>query len=480
MREDRRQRTDRARWAAAWFALFCATAARAGDPYADITGGEVERHITALVQCSRVSRAEGDILWGRVAGHTGEKLAARYVKAVMDANGLTGRHGQPGSVLYEWQPATLQWWPTLLAVRLEKSGQILKSAMAKGFSAPTPEGGAVGPLVDIDTGDNLDAFDLNGKIALLRSIPTWSVYRHTAQEIMPQLHARGAAGAIIWIDQPAWPGDLQYAANAGDINLVWTPWVTVSRNEGLLLRRHAGEPVRLVVNADYLDDWTTRDVVGVLHGNDKAREYVLIMAHIDGYFDAANDNASGVAAMLAVMRHYAAIPRERRSRHIMFAATGGHHEGGLGAERLQQAMQTIMTNFFDRCPIIFNMEHLGSAPADRSVSQNPRELMFANLERSAQAQLAAWFYEGCRRYNIRILRVPWPELHGDGRYLIDTGVPDLTCMELFPWYHSSYDNLDHIRPDEIARVAKAYCVVIDKFVLGAKKQKRKPRMTNRN
>ncbi len=245
----------------ALMALFCAAAAEAADPYADITGGDVHRHMAALVQCSYVSRAEGDILWGRVAGHTAEKLAARYVKAVMDANGLTGRHGQSGSVLYEWQPATLQWWPTLLAVRLERSGQVLRSAMAKGFSAPTPEGGAVGQLVDIDTGDNLDAYDLTGKIVLLRSIPTWSVYRHTAQEIMPLLAERGAAGAIIWIDQPAWPGDTQYAANAGDISLVWTPWVTVSRNEGLLLRRHAGELVRLVVNADYLEDWTTRDVV---------------------------------------------------------------------------------------------------------------------------------------------------------------------------------------------------------------------------
>ena len=56
-------------------------------------------------------------------------------------------------------------------------------------------------------------------------------------------------------------------------------------------------------------------------------ETLIITAHQDGWFDAALDNASGLAVMVALAEHFAQIPREQRRRNMIFVGTAGHHVG---------------------------------------------------------------------------------------------------------------------------------------------------------
>ena len=78
------------------------------------------------------------------------------------------------------------------------------------------------------------------------------------------------------------------------------------------------------------------NVVGVAEGSSEKGESIVLCAHYDHLpardgtvFPGADDNASGVALLLELARHYAA---HRPSRTIIFAAFDGEEEGRLGSK----------------------------------------------------------------------------------------------------------------------------------------------------
>jgi len=84
---------------------------------------------------------------------------------------------------------------------------------------------------------------------------------------------------------------------------------------------------------------TSRNVLGVLTGSDpRLREdAVVIGAHIDhlgrlgdAVYPGADDNASGVGALIEIARAFAALP-ERPKRTLVFAFWTGEEEGKLGS-----------------------------------------------------------------------------------------------------------------------------------------------------
>jgi Zn-dependent M28 family amino/carboxypeptidase len=95
---------------------------------------------------------------------------------------------------------------------------------------------------------------------------------------------------------------------------------------------------------------STANVLGLLPGSEPklAREVVLYTAHHDhlglkqdakpgedAIYNGAVDNASGVAAMLAVARSFLALPKPPR-RSILFAAVAAEEQGLLGSEYLAE------------------------------------------------------------------------------------------------------------------------------------------------
>ncbi len=94
----------------------------------------------------------------------------------------------------------------------------------------------------------------------------------------------------------------------------------------------------------------TANVLGILPGSDPklSREVVLYTAHHDhlgmkedakpgedAIYNGAVDNASGVAAMLAVARAFSALPRPP-PRSILFAAVAAEEQGLLGSQYLAE------------------------------------------------------------------------------------------------------------------------------------------------
>ncbi len=100
------------------------------------------------------------------------------------------------------------------------------------------------------------------------------------------------------------------------------------------------------------------DVVGVLPGG-VSDEIVLIGAHYDSTYGGAMDNGTGVAGMLALMRHYAAKARSERPRTLVFLAAGGHDCGG--DFDLTHFMQTHLEDMLPRVITFAWLDHLAAA-----------------------------------------------------------------------------------------------------------------------
>ncbi|HEY4238396.1 MAG TPA: M28 family peptidase [Kofleriaceae bacterium] len=103
-----------------------------------------------------------------------------------------------------------------------------------------------------------------------------------------------------------------------------------------------GEAARLIISTDLLCGGVTdtrevgTDVVGVVPGTDPNADLVIVGAHYDhlgrtkaGLLLGANDNASGVAGLLAIARDVAAHPG---ARTVVFVAFDREEEGELGAQ----------------------------------------------------------------------------------------------------------------------------------------------------
>lgn len=100
------------------------------------------------------------------------------------------------------------------------------------------------------------------------------------------------------------------------------------------------------------------NVIGVLEGKTKPTEVILFSAHFDHLgvdgnqvFSGANDNASGTAAMLMLMRYYAA--RQDNERTLVFCAFSGEELGLHGSEHFSKFIKP------DSIKAVINLEMLG-------------------------------------------------------------------------------------------------------------------------
>lgn len=97
------------------------------------------------------------------------------------------------------------------------------------------------------------------------------------------------------------------------------------------------------VNAKYHPAATTGNVVGILKGSDRHmdNEYIVVGAHLDHLgmqgetciFPGADDNASGVAAVLETARLLSQMPMDKRpGRSVLFVLFSGAEQQNMGSE----------------------------------------------------------------------------------------------------------------------------------------------------
>jgi Zn-dependent M28 family amino/carboxypeptidase len=331
-----------------------------------------------------------DLLEGRAPATRGGRLAAHYIASQFRALGLEplGREGsyfQPVPLVGMVPHATLAWGPAGAPEQLAFGGDFVAWA-----ERTEPRVNADADVVFVGYGisapewrwDDYKDEELRGKILLMlvndpgiqdSSVFLGSVLTYYGRWTykLEEAARRGAVGAILihtaesatypwavvhgsWtveqfkLDRPespslAFAGWVQYEAAAAALRRAGHDLAALTRAAATREFRplRTGLHAAVTVESD-VRRVPSENVAGMLRGSDPAlaHEVVLFTAHwdhkgigpaVDGdsIYNGAEDNASGVAAMLAAADALARGPRPRRS--IVFLATTAEESGLLGS-----------------------------------------------------------------------------------------------------------------------------------------------------
>jgi len=345
--------------------------------------------VEEIVAISLKSRDDGNRYWGRIAGTKYETMTGDLMEAKFRKLGLTDIQ-RPEFALPP------QWVPTDWDLTATSGGKTLKfsSVLPARGSAATPVGGIeMEPVwVGLGTAGDFAGRDVRGKAVIIHAMLAPGEMGQSAN--LEGAFARAinlGAGAVIGIwgyfdNMAVWQGFRTGAINVQMASMGPIPAFWLGFEDGKKLRdlgAEGGAKVRLRVQAEMVAGQKTASVYGTLPGRAGADENILVMAHMDGYFEAALDNASGLAGVLALAEYFSEIPREQRRRNLIFIGTAGHHVGSPNARYLRDRKELL-----DKTALMINVEHI-------AVSQTLN--WQTTLRRSTAVWPRRWWVNGSTR-----------------------------------------------------------------------------------
>jgi len=348
-----------------------------------VSGAALDAHIRYLAD---------DLLEGRAPGTRGGRLAARYIAAQFEALGLEpagpdSSYFQPVALVGLTPHPSLVWGPSGAPQCLKQLDDFVAWA-----ERPEPRITADGDVVFVGYGvrapewrwDDYKDGDVRGKVLLMlvndpglqdstvfngRVLTYYGRWTYKLEEAA----RRGALGALLihttesatypWeVVRGSWSVEQFKLDRPAAQSLAFAGWVTAAAAHAALARagfnldsltqaagRRDFRPVAtgLHVAVDIVSAIRrvrSENVVAKLQGSDPtlAKQVVLFTAHWDhkgigpairgdSIYNGAEDNASGVAAMLAAAQALVQVaPRPRRT--LLFVATTAEESGLLGSE----------------------------------------------------------------------------------------------------------------------------------------------------
>ena len=302
-----------------------------------------------------VAHLAGAALEGRQPGTPGGRAAGSYIAEQFAAYGL-----EPAGVdATYYQTFTVPYGritetPVLTITSAE--GRVLGAGFDYRTDYRALTGGYVGaghgegPVVWLNECRHEDYAGLNvvGKVVFCRAAPDTEVYRQAIEH---------QVGGLLLLDRDA---DRRPLRRGGYRDTAWVPETIpaylISERVGRellagtdytldsLTLRYTATPlsttVRMELRTEEEEAVDARNVLGLLPGSDPAhaQEVVVLGAHYDhlgrepdgAIMHGANDNASGVAAVLEIARTWQAAGL-RPARSVLFAAWDGEEQGLLGS-----------------------------------------------------------------------------------------------------------------------------------------------------
>lgn len=226
-----------------------------------------------------------------------------------------------------------------------------------------------------------------------------------------------------------------------------------------------------------IDRPVLENVVGTLPGR-RPDEVVLISAHYDhlgvvtpvngdSIANGADDDASGVTAMLLLARKLAAGGEPERT--LVFAAFAGEEIGGFGARRLLSEMEP------DGIVAMANLEMLG-----KESKFGPRTFWITGYDRSTFGPLVSARLAGS---GFEAHPDPYPEqrlfYRSDNAAFARAGVPahtfSTTRIDVDSVYHTVEDEFERIDTGHLAAVAGAVGTGLEGVISGEETPSRIPR-----
>jgi hypothetical protein len=430
--------------------------------YADIDGKHLMEYVHEQAAISRRYRdQEHPKFWGRIIGSSSDWESAQWLVDKFEQIGLSDVKIQPLDLLPQWFPQTWE-----VSVTSGDKTLVLETAQPFYRSSGTPAEGLDLEAVYVGLGSEADfaPHEVRGK-----AVFTFSMLGLKSEDALRRAEAKGAA---VVFDVHMLPGNMRYQAYPSRTEI---PAFTLGNEDGyavrdLIAEAPAGQAPRVKVTLDIemIPDLKTGLVWGTLPG--ATDETIYIMAHREGWFDAATDNAAGIASILGLAEHYVKIPRAERRRTIVFLGLDGHHNTGEGSTVGGWWLVEHRDEFFSKTALAINCEH----PSAVLTAVRPRylgkdELIWSNTYLPQQ-----WYAGGPSRPELQSIAVkafqefgvsiyfepnPRPPAGDLGRFW--RFVPGVATSEFFHYFHTDRETPESVPWTGLEASTRAYARIID-------------------
>ena len=389
----------------------------------------------------------------RATGTPEDRAVADFVAGEMREIGLSN---------VGLEPVSVDGW-RLCEASVSVTGGAAYRCAAMGGAPPTEADGVLAPLVDVGTGGRrkLDRLDVAGRIALM----DWRSISSPVSEIGLELGLRGVLG--IALNCPEGGPFYQSERALGSFSSHWhagaPPFVMMSKEDAAELRRDLRTrplEVRLALHADLARDALGYNVTGYLAGHTSGPP-IVVGAHHDGWFQAAFDNATGVAATLALAK--ALVATGTRPRHSICFTSRTAEEYGLTDSAYNWCtgawgqVHTTHPDWGAGSPFHLCVEASGH-PALRLLLEAPVELAGWARRMARTGAANGWLTSGWRVSGAPVTGTElWP-------FLI-SGVPGVSA---YTWersfmrtdYHTQFDTPAIVDFDHLERLCRFYVFML--------------------
>jgi hypothetical protein len=451
--------------------------AAADRQYAAIDGKHLHGYVKEITAISRSYRDQGHQYWGRIEGTTADKENADWVAAKFKAAGLDVR-------MQEFD-LPLQWMPQSWEVSAQAGSKsiTLDTAQPGSRQASTPAGGLDVDIVYVGLGTEADfsGRDVRGKAVVIYSIPMPGVWSNSASTngAVARAQGKGAIAALVVI---ALPGNIRHqfsvggrgappaggapvaaAQTAAAAPAAGFQGFTLGYQDGESLRTlieqaPAGQPahVKIRIETRMVPNLKSYNVWGTLPGT--TDEKIMVIAHRDGYFEAAGDNASGMATMIGLAEYYAKVPKAQRRRTLEFVGTTGHHGTPIGVSWMADNREAALA----KTALVINAEH---------TALTAQHFFAGNLRPSNTMNALHWSFNGSRKLiDIAVKAFSAfgvPTYDGtDGVAMAEISrisrlVPSFGVIDVDTYYHSDHETDATVPWTGLAATTRAFAKIMD-------------------
>ncbi len=421
--------------------------------YASIDGARMKRQVIDLAQISLRYRDAGHKWWGRFPGTIADREGMSYMTKAFEALGLEVEH-VPYVLPNDWRPTD---WAASYKTAGGSTIELTTAFPVSGTKATGPQGITAEVVwVGIGAGADFIGRDVKGKAVVIYSVFVPGGRSHSASDRAGLFNANARAvqlGAAMVVNVMGVPGNGQFQPEGG---LREVPQFTLSMDEGFALRDRLdhGDKVQLSVRLDVpeLRNIATEYTIATLPG--RSDEQIVVMTHTDGYFQAAMDNAAGMASALELARFYAQKPLQDRPRTMTFIQFPDHHHGEVARSRRGVGIDAIYP--WDKVAVKLTMEH----PSQTLLYMYNDSLTPTNAigafrwNALGSPEFEQMVFDSLREFGVSV----YAEEDGpkNGNYAPSFHIIDHVI------YHTSLDVPDLVPASGLERTTRAFAAVLDR------------------
>jgi hypothetical protein len=427
---------------------------------------DVEGKIVGSVSSERLmSDTEAIAQWVRLSGTEEERASFDYLEGVLGDLGLeTARH--------------MGWAYISLPERAELTVEGTEvPAITHSMAPETPEGGLELPLVYAGSGtwEDYSEKDVRGKAVLVEGIAIPGKAR-AAEE--------AGAAACVFANADEHTHEMIVSTLWGSPTpetrreLPRVPMASVGAAGAKVLRESLEEstPPTIRLTTRVSTEWRKiPTLVAQLDGTEEPEKFVLFSGHVDSWHRGAMDNGSANALMLEVLR--VLLPyRERLRRSLRFAFWSGHSHGRYAGSAWYA--DNFWEDLHDNCVLHLNTDSPGGHGAT-VVTEGQVMAETRGVAADAVRSLTGEEFSGSRfgrsgDQSFMSLGIPslfmFVSEQPAGQ---DASAGDVTALLSGPgakgggvgwWWHTTEDTPDKLDPELLARDARIYAVVADRFL----------------